>query len=323
MNRILGWVKNNKLAVLLGFLFLGYWWLNNGGLWQYMSLSNGRSSYSYGGRMEDSYGTNAGMPMAQSIGVTTIGSKKISNPSLSPAAPSGSSDRMTVQSGSLALLVKDVRETQNKISQYVQSGGGYVVNMSTNRPSEQPYGNMSVRVMADKLDASFEYFRSLGVKVTSETLNGYDVTDQYEDLETSLGYLQRSLAQIQSIQDQAESYDEILAGTREVISLQQQIDNLKGRQLYLEQTSKLALVNISMSADEFALPYAPDSNFRPAVIFKLAVRSLLTTLQGFGTLGIWIAVYSLVWIPLIILIWFVNRIIRRRNTKKLNRHPLN
>ncbi len=295
-------------------LFLGYWWLNNGGLWQYMSLGSGSSnSYKYRGVMEDSSFGSAGMPMAQTIGLGSTASKKINNPSLSPVSPSESSDRMTVQSGSLALLVKDVRETQNKISQYVRSEGGYVVNMSTNRPTEQPYGNMSVRVVAEKLEATFDYFRGLGVKVTTENLSGYDVTDQYGDLETRLGYLQRSLSQIQAIQDEAETYEEILSGTREIINLQQQIDDLKGRQLYLEQTSKFALVNISMSTDEFALPYAPDSNFRPEIIFKLAVRSMLGTLQGLGTLGIWVVVYSLIWIPLVILIWFVNRIMKKRN----------
>lgn len=305
---MLGWVKKNKLVVVLVVLFLGYWLWNNSDL-KYRGLRNS-VSYDYGVTSDSYYGSaEMGMPATLSV----ESSKMAVGGMMPPVSPSESANRMMVQNGSISLLVKDVSETQGKISEYVKNEGGYVVNSDTTRPTEQPFGNMTVRVPADKLESAFVFLRGLGLKVTSENLSGYDVTDQYEDLETRLSYLQKSLTQIQAIQDRAESYEDILSGTREVISLQSQIDSLKGRQMYLEQTAKLALVNVSMSTDEFALPYAPDSNFRPAVIFKLAVRGLMTTLQNWAGDLIWVGVYSVIWLPLLLIALVIWKKMNKKN----------
>lgn len=307
MTGFLNWVKKNKFVLFLLAVFLVYsWWRDNsiGGINNFSS----RNSYS------DVVG-NSMLGVSSPLSFSTANYESKRTTSMAEVAPpTDTSSRMTVQNGSISLLVKDVNNTQKQISEKVKSIGGYVVNSDVTRPTEQPYGNMTIRVPSEKLEEVFGFLRGLGMKITSESISGYDVTDQYEDLETRLTYLQRSLAQIQAIQDQAKTYDEILSGTREVISLQQQIDSLKGRQLYLEQTAKLALVNITMSTDELALPYAPDANFRPNVIFKLAVRSLMSTLQNLGKLAIWVAVYSVIWAPVVI-IW----LIVKRNRKSQNK----
>ncbi len=310
MTNFWNWIMKNKLAVGLIVVLLGYWLWNNSDL-KYRGVSRSMS-YNYGGVATDSYIGSAEMGMPQSLSVNSRSTIGIA-PAPDYAPVSESANRMTVQNGSMSLLVADVRDTQQKISEYVTSQNGYVVNSSATRPTEQPYGTITVRVPADRLAAAFDYFRSLGMKVTSESLSGYDVTDQYEDLETKLGYLERSLAQIQAIQDRAETYEQILSGTREVINLQRQIDDLKGRQTYLEQTARLALVNIDMSTDELALPYAPDTNFRPALIFKMAVRSLMVTLQDLGGKIIWLAVYSVIWLPLLIIIFVLRRLMMRKS----------
>jgi len=69
---------------------------------------------------------------------------------------------------------------------------------------------------------------------------------------------------------------------------------------------------VYLSTDEIALPYQPDDNFRLGVIFKLAVRSLMTTLRfGLSSL-IWIAVYGVVWIPVLVIMVIL---LRRLNKK--------
>jgi len=95
---------------------------------------------------------------------------------------------------------------------------------------------------------------------------------------------------------------------RELISLQNQIDSLKGQQKYLEQTAQLAKVTIYLSSDEMALPYAPSATFRPDVIFKLAVRSLVGALRGVATLAIWIIVFGVIWVPVLVIIIFIKRL---------------
>ena len=114
--------------------------------------------------------------------------------------------------------------------------------------------------------------------------------------------------------DQTDDIDYLLQIQRELINLQNQIDSLKGRQKYLEQTAKLAKVTLHLSTDEWSLPYAPAKSFRPSVIFKQAVRSLVTSLRGLAEKLIWIAVYAVIWGPVLALFLWLRK--RKRNHPK-------
>jgi len=80
-------------------------------------------------------------------------------------------------------------------------------------------------------------------------------------------------------------------------NLQSQIDSLKGQEQYLEKNAQNAKITVYLASDELALPYTPAKPWRPEAIFKQAVRSLVGTLRGLGTLFIWLVVYSIIWVP--------------------------
>ena len=139
------------------------------------------------------------------------------------------------------------------------------------------------------------------LKVTSENLNGTDVTDQYVDIEARLKTLNATKTKFEEIMAKAITVQDILNVQRELLSLQDQIDNLKGQQDFLKKTAELAKITIYLSTDEFSLPYAPSDTFRPEVIFKTAVRSLVSTIRGLVENLIWIMVFSVIWVPALII----------------------
>ena len=221
--------------------------------------------------------------------------------------PSEREERIVVEESSMSLVVSEVQETANKVTDKAKAVGGFMVNSSLNHPEEAPFATVVIRVPADKFRETLEYFRTLAVKVSSENIRGTDVTDQYVDIEARLATLEKTKAKFESIMDQAIEIQDILQIQRELINLQSQIDSLKGTQKYLEQTAKLAKITVYLSSDEFALPYTPAAPFRPSVIFKLAVRSLILTLRGLASRLIWIAVYSVIWLPIILIILFIKK----------------
>ena len=117
----------------------------------------------------------------------------------------------------------------------------------------------------------------------------------------------KTKAKFEQIMDQATQIQDILQVQREIISLQDQIDSLKGRQNYLEKTAAMAKITIYLSTDEYALPYAPPTSFRPNVIFKEAVRSMVGTIRGLAKDLIWIGVYSAIWLPILLVVIFLRR----------------
>lgn len=228
-------------------------------------------------------------------------------PLVPESPPTTQTDRLVVQESNLSLVVKNVRESVDKIVDQAKSVGGYMVSSSLSQPEEAPYANVVVRVPSKNLKLVLEYFRSLAVKVSSENLYGYDVTDEYTDIEARLATLNKTKAKFEEIMNKAEKIQDILEVQRQLISLQDQIDSLKGRQQYLEKTAELAKITLYLSTDEFSLPYAPAAPFRPAVIFKYAIRSLVGTLRSGVKLLIWVVVYSVIWLPILLIAWFLSK----------------
>jgi len=298
MRRIIDWVKKNKLIALIIVILL-YLVIKDYLPGYFFGITPLRKTYQAPmgelGAVED-------VGLAPSVGRGGIGIPPIPSREY---APTETEERLVVEESSMSMVVTDVREISDKIIDHAKSAGGYMVSTSLTNPEEEPFATVVVRVPAENFRAALDYFRSLGVKVTSENIKGTDVTDEYVDIEARLATLEKTKTKFEEIMERATEVQDILDVQRQLIYVQNQIDNLKGRQKYLEQTAKLSKVTIYLSTDEYALPYAPAETFRPRVIFKLAVRSLVRALRSVAKALIWIGVYAVVLIPLGLIIFFI------------------
>jgi len=296
---MMGWVKRNKLASVLILVVLFF---------LYKLYFPPRLLYQTGLLGIPTFSESADMMSLKSISEPGRGGLPVSE-----APPTTTTDRLVVQESNLSLVVKNVQQSVDNIIDKAKSLGGYMVSSSLSQPEEAPFATIVLRVPAKDLKAALEYFREQSVKVSSENLWGKDVTDEYTDIDARLETLNKTKAKFEEIMTRASQIQDVLQVQRELINLQVQIDSLKGRQLYLEKTAELAKITLYLSTDEFALPYAPATPFRPAVIFKYAVRSLVGTLRAIVKALIWMGVYSIVWLPILLLIYFVRK---ARNRKR-------
>ncbi len=293
---ILTWVKNNKLSTVL-LLVLAFFLLN----FVRPSLNSNMMYQDY--VTEDFYGS------PKSMGVSSS-NFALPRPEYTPQADI--ENRLVIQESNLSLQVSNVTDVKNQILSYTKTAAGYMVSSSVANPQDAPTAMVTIRIPSDKLDSTLEYLHSLSVKVVSENLYGRDVTDQYVDIDSRLTTLQNTKERFESILSQAVSIADITNLTREILGIQNQIDSLKGQQQFLKQNAQLAKLTIYLSTDEFALPYAPSETFRPNVIFKLAVRSLIGLVRSLATYVIWIGVYSIIWLPVLAI--FIA--IKRKKNKK-------
>lgn len=299
INSLLNWIKNNKFSALLLLVVFYLVW------GQSVVRPFGLSTSTYPQRIADVVSMEA--EKAPSLGFGRSGSGIV--PPLSDFAPAPEEkERMVQKESHQSLLVKDVHQSLQAIKDHTQSLGGYMVESYLSDPQEAGSGQISVRIPEQKFDDALSYFRSLALRVVSENIKGTDVTDEYVDLKARLAVLDRNKARFEEIMEEAKNVDEILRVQEKVFDLQAQIDDLLGRQKYLEQTSAMSKLNIFLSTDELSLPYAPSEPWRPEVIFKRAVRSLVGNLQDVGTALVWIAVYSLIWLPLLLIYLYWTRV---------------
>jgi hypothetical protein len=294
----MSWIKSHKLVSILLLIIVFFYFKDNlnfpilptsnsGGVYQSESLTSARKS--------------VGFDLAQA-------------PSALPQT-SNASSRIIVQESNMSLLVTDVKGSGEKVLAFTKNSGGYMVSASYDRPSESPFETITVRIPTNKLDQALSYFRSLAAKVTNENLVGTDVTDQYTDIEARLTTLRKTQAKFEEILTKAISVQDILTVQRELINLQDEIDSYVGQQKATVKNAELTKVIVYLSADEIALPYTPDNVFRPDVVFKYAVRSLVGTLTKIAEALIWIVVYS----PLIIVVVIIYIFFRRWRRKNISK----
>lgn len=305
MRKVIDWSKSHPLVLVLSFVVILL--LAKQATGSFSSYS--RSSYNYAPQMA-SMDEMSGM-MAQKSGAGVSNSYAPVPPYSRESTDLYQTDRKVVTDSTLSLLVKNVQEATNQIIQRTSQEGGFMVSSTVQTPSEGGNGTLSIRVPSEKTNAMLDYLRGMSVKVISENISGYDVTDQYSDSQARLETLTKTKVTFEGMLERANTVDEILKVQQSILNVQDQIDAVKGRLQYLENTSKSSLITVYLSTDELALPYSPNQSWRPAVVFKTAVRSLIGNLRAVGNLAIWAAVYS----PVIIGIGILLLIAKRKLSK--------
>jgi hypothetical protein len=295
VTKIVDWIKANKLLTVLLVVIVWLAWPKMSTIFPIDSYSQAISEKSSAG-----YGVGADYSLGAPTTIARDGIVPPTDPNYPPQ--NDTTDRKVAQTGSVAMVVNDVKETESKITSQIEGLGGYMVNTSVSYPEETPYAYISVRVPSDKLTVALDFIKSLGLKVTSESLYGQDVTDQYTDIDAHIAQLNETKLRYEEIRAKATEVTDLVSVQQQLTNIQTQIDSYKGQQRYLEQTAKLALISVTLSTDELALPYTPTDTFRPAVIFKEAVRGLYGHLRDFAANLIWLGVYSVIWLPILVVV---------------------
>lgn len=218
-------------------------------------------------------------------------------------------NRTVSKTTNLSLKVKDVTETLRKIEALTTQWGGFVVNSSASALDDVASGYVSLRIPTAQRETALAELRQTGVSVISESVDGTDITDQYQDTTEQLRILTETKTKVEALLNRAGTVADMLDAQRELMNLQSQIDSLKGQQEYLAKSAEFTLITAYLATDELSLPYTPSSEaWRPGVVFKEATRGLLANIRSVGNGIIWALVYAPVWLVAIgLYVWWMKK----------------
>ena len=151
--------------------------------------------------------------------------------------------RIIVYTVDVTLEVADVAASLDVVGLLAQELGGWVVSSSR---AEKHRGFVAIRVPADRLEETIARLRGMAADVVSEISSSRDVTDEYVDLTSRLGNLNAAEAALLRLFDRAQTVEEALDVRRSLTEVQGEIEVLKGRIAFLEQTSAFSLVNVTL-----------------------------------------------------------------------------
>ena len=102
------------------------------------------------------------------------------------ALPSTEEERMIVRNGDMSLVVEDVVSARDEIAQLAVRSNGYVVSSQISGEEQDMRGWISIRVPDEEFEQALTELRELAVRVTSESTDSRDVTEEYVDLQSRL-----------------------------------------------------------------------------------------------------------------------------------------
>lgn len=226
-------------------------------------------------------------------------------------------ERLIIRTGNMSIVVEDTEATMDEIAQMVTAGGGWVVSSSVSQFDETAKsGYMTVRVPAEGFDSALDAISALAVEVTHIATEGQDVTEEYVDLSARLDNLEATAARVRGFLDEARNVEEALAVNQELSRLEGEIESLKGRIQYLEQSAAFSTISIDLTPDVLAQPLEV-GGWRPQGVARDALEMLVAALQTLADVGIWLIIFVL---PIALLIgipaWLIIRAVRRRRAAR-------
>jgi len=216
-------------------------------------------------------------------------------------------ERKIIRNGYLTLEVDDVAGDITQIAEVADELGGYVVSSQKHEDERRTSGSVTIRVPADRFNEAFDRLRQLAVSVPYENTESQDVTEEYIDLQARLHNLEATEAQYLALMEKAETVEEILKVQQALSGVRGEIERIEGRITYLERTSDMARIEISLEEAKKLTEHWSASE-----AFKSAVRGLTGFGRGLGTVVIWLIVFCWIWIPILV---FCLRRRRRRKVK--------
>lgn len=205
--------------------------------------------------------------------------------------------RMIVFNGQLTLIVKDTEGSVDAVQSLIKTMGGYVAESQLWRQEGQLQAKLVVRVPAERFDEALQRCKALAVRVDNQQTSSQDVTEEYTDLKSQIRNEEITEAELsemlQNVQEHGGSVEEVLTLHGRVAEVRGKIEQLKGREQYLERLSSLGTITIELIPDVLNKPPAVTAEWQLPQIVAGATADLIKFLQVVTGVAIYLVIVIL------------------------------
>jgi len=234
-------------------------------------------------------------------------------------------ERMVIYNADMEIAVENPEEVMQSVIKMAEDAGGFVVSSNLSRSTYDDYGSLpeaylTVRVPAGRLKSIMDAIKDLtpnpNEDVIYENVSGQDVTAEYTDLESRLRNLEAAEAALVKLMEEAKDPEDVLNVFDELTYYRGEIEIVKGRMNYLEESAALSAISVRIVAKRSLQPIEI-IGWQPEGTVKDAVEALIKAGQFIVDAAIWLGIFCLPFaIPLGIGVYFLVKVIRKRRMKK-------
>jgi hypothetical protein len=230
-------------------------------------------------------------------------------PGAAPGAPAQPQqfDRLVIKTADLSLQVESVRDAEAAVRAKVQTLGGYVVRAENSGSDDNLTARITFRIPAQRFDEALAGVQGLAKKVLSRTVSGDDVTEEFVDLQSRLRNLEATRDRLLSFLEKAATVEEALKVNESLSQVQGEVEQVRGRIEFLKQSAALSTVTVALAPVPSVTPIVEEGGWQPLAVARSALRELVELGQGLASVAIVLLVWTPVWLPLVLLLWWLRR----------------
>jgi hypothetical protein len=231
------------------------------------------------------------------------GSAPVALSQLNTTFKAPNNERLIIRDGNITLVVKDPLATQKAIEKMISemaNAGAFIV--SSNAYSAYNGAglfnvDLTVRIPAPRFDEFMNRLAGMAIEVSNKTETAQDVTAEYVDLKARLGTLEAARERLLQIMKESTTTEALLLAEEQLTKREAEIESIKGRIQYLEQSAQLSSIVIRLVPDAVSQPIGP--RWRPSETVRRAVDMLINGAKGFADFLIVFSIAVLPWLSLI------------------------
>jgi hypothetical protein len=214
-------------------------------------------------------------------------------------------DRYLIKNATLKVETSDPRKALEKVTTAIRASHGYVSDMHESVDSLGARSvTMTVRIPATDFDQSMLDLQSLG-KVLERQVTAEDVTEEYVDSQARLRNLKKTEERLIEHLTKTGKLSDTLLVEKELTRVRQEIEQIEGRLRFLSHRIAFSTITLTLSEAARSLAMTPPEHYSTGKVTTDAVRSLVGFAQEVWSFTIWMAVWAIVWIPILLIFWFV------------------
>jgi hypothetical protein len=219
------------------------------------------------------------------------------------------SGRLIIRTAEIRMRVASLDAAEAGLKAKVAELGGYILSAQRSGVDDTAVMQVTFRVPAESFDQALATVQALAKVVITKDLKGQDVTEEYVDLDAQLRNLEATRSRLLSFLDKAVKVDDALAVQRALTDIQGQIERIAGRIKYLRQSAALSTITVHLFP-ETSTRVVSAEGWRPGETGRVAIRALIGFGQSLADIVIVLGVWSPVWVPIVVLVWWARK--RRR-----------
>lgn len=229
---------------------------------------------------------------------------------VSGSLPVPSQPRYEIKTANLAVEVVDVPKAQQEAESIAKAVSGRVESSQKSDDEGQlASAELTFRVPVGSFETAVNRIRKLG-RVLNDSLNGQDVTGQVADTSARLKVMKAEEDQYVELLKATKKIGEVLSVKERLSQVRQEIESLEASNKVLKSQAAESTINLSLTEKPSENKPRQDPEWTEDS-WSRAVSSLSSVGRGLGRAGVYLFVFSPIWIPVALLAWWLARRNRR------------